>query len=138
MSIESSPIEVYVCLQCNISVDNPGPIKGFLRCPAGHRVEGLRSRPLWQVGLLAFLVAFAVLGLPSNVTQGSWLGWCILAGAGTWSCYLLFRGISLLNRPDPINRMGRQYVAVAIARLCAVVVTGFYAWAMLDRGYWPV
>jgi hypothetical protein len=130
--------QTFLCLECGTKVDTPEGKHGFLRCSQGHRVQVLKSRPLWQIGLLAFWIAFVILGAPANVLQGSWISWLVLGAAAIWSAYVIVRGIQLLSRPEPINRIGRQYVVVGIARVLAAAIVGWYVWGMLQRGYWPI
>jgi hypothetical protein len=110
-------------------MDRPEVKNGFLRCAEGHRVELLKSRPLWQIGLNSFLIAFGILAVLIHVLQTVWvtnyshlLVWLLLAVSAVWAIYLAIRGRRLMNALEPLRTVGRQYIAVAIGKLLAFVI----------------
>ena len=126
--------QTFLCLRCGTQIENPQGKNGFLRCSNGHRVQVLKSRPLWQIGLFAFGIAFLILGIVIHLLQTTWLTdksrlivWLLLTVVAVSSAYLTIRGVRLMKIPAPIEAIGRQYVIVAIGRLIAVGVIGALA-----------
>src|SRR5258708_25082592 len=121
--------QTFLCLECGTKVDAPEGKHGFLRCSQGHRVQVLKSRPVWQIGLFAFGIAFWILAVFIHLFQTVWLTdrsplivWFLLAVVGASSVYLAIRGTHLMKTPPPIGAMGRQYVTVAIRRIVPVTL----------------
>jgi hypothetical protein len=110
-------------------MDRPEAKNGFLRCAEGHRVELLKSRPLWQIGLNSFLIAFGFLAVLIHLLQTVWvtnyshlLVWLVLAVSAVWAIYLAIRGSRLASLLAPLSTVGRQYIAVALGKLLAVMI----------------
>jgi hypothetical protein len=126
--------QTFLCLHCGTRVDNPAAKNGFMRCAKGHRVQVLKSRPLWQIGLFSFGIAFWILAIVVHLFQTSWLTdksrlivWLLLTATLASSVYLAIRGARLMKTPTPIGAIGRQYIAVAVGRLVAAGVLGALA-----------
>src|SRR5262247_3719097 len=90
--------QTFVCLDCGSVIEQPRAENGILRCSAGHRVQGLKSRPLWQVGIFSFGIAFWILSIVIHLFQTVWLAraspmvvWFLLVVLAAWSAYLGFR-----------------------------------------------
>ena len=124
----------FVCLDCGVAVDHPEGKNSFLRCAQGHRVQVLKVRPRWQIGLLSFWIAFTVLACLIHLFQTVWLTdgsrtivWSLLAASAAWTAYLAIRGARIMNKPSPMGDIGRQYIIVAIGRMSAVGILGAMA-----------
>jgi hypothetical protein len=121
-------------LDCGIAVDHPESKNGFLRSAQGHRVQVLKVRPRWQIGLLSFWIAFTVLAVLIHLFQTVWLTngsrtivWLLLAASTAWSAYLAIRGTRIINSPSPIAALGKQYIIVATGRMSAIGALGAMA-----------
>lgn len=115
----------YLCLDCRIAIGNPEHRNGFLRCPSGHRVQSLKLRPLWQVGILSFGVAFLALLIFIHlllISLGGTAVWVTLIAVGIWSAYVAVRGTQFIRAPGAVGAIGRQYLVVGGARLIVVLV----------------
>jgi len=127
-------VQTFICLDCGTGIDNPEGTKGFLRCAEGHRVQVLKSRPLWQIGFSSLGIAFWILAVVVHLFQTVWLTdmsrwivWFLLAVVASSSIYLVVRRARLIKTPSPIGAIGRQYVTIAIGRLIAVGLLGVIA-----------
>src|SRR5437773_2350506 len=94
--------QAFVCLDCRSVIERPDIKNGILRCPSGHRVQGIKARPLWQIGVLSSMIAFWILSVVIHLFQTVRAGavtpivvWGILLLSGAWSAYIGFRGIGL-------------------------------------------
>jgi hypothetical protein len=121
----------FVCLDCGIAVDQPKGKNGLLRCAQGHRVQVLKTRPRWQIGLLSFWIAFTILGTFIHLLQTVWLTdwsriivWLLLVASAAWCIYMVARGTRIMNGVFPIGAIGQQYVVVGIGRMFAVGALG--------------
>jgi hypothetical protein len=126
--------QTFLCLHCGTRVENPQGKNGILRCANGHRVQVVKSRPLWQIGLFSFGIAFLILATVIHLFQTVWLTeksqfivWFLLATAGLSSVYLAIRGARLMKTQAPIGALGRQYITVAMGRLIVVGLRGAMA-----------
>jgi hypothetical protein len=120
--------QTFVCLDCGIQVIEPQQGKGFLRCAEGHRVQVVKSRALWQISLLAFIISIAIASVLIHLLQTVWTGsfssilvWVLLAGLLAFGVYLVILGLRHKGRTPPIDVLSRQYIAIGIARICAAM-----------------
>jgi hypothetical protein len=124
----------FLCLKCGFEIDQPEGKNGFLRCPKGHRVQILKSRPLWAIGPVSFAISFWILSVIIHLFQTIWLSdstrpiiWSVLAVASASGIYLAIQGWWLLSRPEPIGLIARQHIAVGLGRIVAAIVLGVFA-----------
>jgi hypothetical protein len=113
-------------------IELPGQKNGFLACPSGHRVQSLKSRSLWQVGLFSFFVAFWLLLILSHLLLmlGPPALWFALIAVGVWSLYLAIRGTRLAGQTGAMRAIGRQYLVVGASRLVVAILLG---WLQAER-----
>ena len=128
-------VQTFVCLECGTQITAPtGTKPGFLRCAAGHRVQIVKSRPLWQIGLLSFWLSFAIASVLIHILQTVWISrfthlivWSILAALSVSGVYLVVQGLRCKSGRSPIDILGRQYVIIGLARLCVALALGALA-----------
>jgi len=127
--------QTLVCLECGTVIDRPeGKNRLLKKCAAGHRVQIVKTGPLWKIMLGSFLIAVTMLGVAIHLFQTAWLNgssrvivWAILAASLAFSGYLGFRGKSIMNEPGALETLGRQYIVIAFSRTLAAVVLGAMA-----------
>ena len=130
--------QTFVCLECRAVVDRPEGKNGLLKCAAGHRVQVLKAGPLWKIILVSFCIAVTALGVAIHLLQMNWqddasrvIVWVILAASFAWAGYLGLRGKAIMNEPEPIGTLGRQYIFIALSRAFATAILAAMAAAQI-------
>jgi hypothetical protein len=129
----------FICVRCNEIVPNPENVKGLLRCRNGHRVEGLKHRPIVLEAAISCLVAFCasgfLIGVGSALTgdaTASAIAVAILCGA--WSAFLLNRGFLYRRTAGAARELSPQYLgAGTVFSACAFLIgcgsiAGVFRW----------
>jgi ABC-type uncharacterized transport system permease subunit len=119
----------FVCPECNEIVLQPITGKGFLLCENGHRVQGLKQRPLWrEVGLsllIAFILGNFVIGagnaLSGNATAAALTAVLLLTA---WPLFLIRKAVKYRRSGGVVADLARQYIAAAAGFMAVAVLIG--------------
>jgi len=131
MTSDVKAIQTFVCLNCGIPIDQPVGKNGFLKCAKGHRVQIVKSRPLWRISSFAFGIALSVTGILIHLFQTVWVSglshyavWSVLLALFAWGIYLVVQGRRYTASPAPIGTIGREYIASGTGKVLAALVLG--------------
>ncbi len=128
-----------VCVDCNELVLQPTNDKVLLRCPLGHRVQGIKPRAAWLEIALSLFVAWCASSffigvgnaLTANASAAAALV-CVLFSA--WAAFLFSRGLKFRRSKDPTKQLATQYLGsgagfllVAIVIACGLAA-GVFRW----------
>jgi hypothetical protein len=129
----------FVCAECKELMPSPVGQNGILRCPQGHRLQGLKDRPIWLEISVSIFVSLCVSGLLIGVgnalTGNATLAAFVVSAALTaWCAFLLARGFKYRQSGGVLTALARQYLGTAVGFLVMAVLIGLGATIGLFAG----
>ena len=129
----------FVCAVCNEIVLDPANQDGFLRCPQGHRVQGLSTRSASVEIATSLFVALCASGFligAGNALTGNATASAAVVGAlfAAWAAFLFAKGMRFRQAAPPARLLATSHLASGSGFLffavliTAGVVAGVFRW----------